>query len=75
MLSYNMHTRGHLFKLPKPPAYHLCNINFLVLRQLMIGTINLTSDIVTNSSLSSFKLAVDNYYFYDFRFMFQSQCV
>ena len=29
----------------------------------------LTSDITTNSSLNSFKSAVDNY-FYDFRFMF-----
>ena len=35
---------------------------------------NLTSDVVTNSSLNSVKSAVDNY-FHDFRFMFNSQCI
>ena len=30
-LSHNLHTTGYSFKLLKPPAYHLCRINFLVL--------------------------------------------
>ena len=62
-LSHNSHTRGHPFKLLKPPAYHLCRINFFGTR--VINDWNyLTSDIVTNSSLNSFKSAVD-YYSYD----------
>ena len=69
-LSHNTQTRGHSLKLFKPPAHHLCHVNFFG-----TGVINdwnnLTSDIVENSSLNSFKSAVDNY-FYDFKFMFHS---
>ena len=69
-LSHNSHTRGHSFKLLKPPAYHLCRINFFGSR--VINDWNyLTNDIVTNSSLNSFKSAVDNY-FYDFKFIFHN---
>ena len=57
----------HLFKLLKPPAYHLCRIKSFGIRVINDWN-NLTSDIVTNSSLNSFKLAVDNY-FYDFIFI------
>ena len=56
-LSHNSHTRGP-FKLLKPPAYHLCCINFFGTR--VINDWNyLTSDIVTNSSLNNLKSAVD----------------
>ena len=69
-LSHNSHTRGHPVKLFKPSAYHLCRDNFFGAR--VINDWNyLTSGIVTNSSLNSFKLAVDNY-FYDFRFTFHN---
>ena len=58
-LSHNPHTRGHPFKLLKSPAYHLCCVNFFGTR--VINDWNyFTSDIVTNSSLNSFKSAVDN---------------
>ena len=69
-LSHNTHTRGHSFKLFKPPAHHLCRANFFGTRVINDWN-NLTSDIVENSSLNSFKSAVDNY-FYDFKFMFHS---
>ena len=69
-LSHNTHTRGHSFKLSKPPAHHLCRVNFFGTRVINDWN-NLTSDIVENSSLNSFKSAVDNY-FYDFKFMFHS---
>ena len=62
--SHNMHTRGHLFKLLKPPAYHSCHVNSFGTRVINNWN-NLTSDIrVENSSLSSFKSAVDKC-FYD----------
>ena len=61
-LSHNTHTR---LKLLKPPAYHLCRVNVFGTRVINDWN-NLTSDIVTNSSLNSFKSAVDNS-FYDFR--------
>ena len=53
-LSHNTHsyTRGHSFKLLKPPAYHLCRVNFFGAR-VINDWHNLTSDIVTNSSLNS----------------------
>ena len=69
-ISHNMHTRGHSFKLLKPPAYHLCRVNFFGTRMINDWN-NLTSDIVSNSSLNSFKSAADNY-FYDFRFIIHS---
>ena len=69
-LSHNTHTRGHSCKLFKPPAYRSCCINFFGARVINDWN-NLTSDIVTDSSLNSFKSAVDNY-FYDCRFMFHS---
>ena len=56
-----MHTRGHSFKLLKPPAYHLCCINVFGTRVINDWN-NLTSDIVTNSQLNRFKSAVDNYF-------------
>ena len=69
-LSHNTHARGHSFKLFKPPAHHLCRANFFGTRDINDWN-NLTSDIVENSSLNSFKSAVDNY-FYDFKFMFHT---
>ena len=62
-VSHNTHTRDHSFKLLTPPAYHLCRINFFDTRVINDWN-NLTSDIVTNSSLNSFESAADNY-FYD----------
>ena len=59
-----------IFNLSKPPAHHLCRVNFFGTRVINDWN-NLTSDIVENSSLNSFKSAVDNY-FYDFKFMFHS---
>ena len=38
-LSHNSHTRGHSFKLLKPPAYHLYRINFFGTSLEMTGTI------------------------------------
>ena len=56
-----MHIRGHSFKLLKPLVYHLCSVNFFGTR--VINDWNyLTSDIVTNSPLNSFKSAADNYF-------------
>ena len=49
-LSHNTHTRGHSFKLLKPPAYHLCRVNFFGTRVITDWN-NLTTDIVTNSLL------------------------
>ena len=49
---------------------HLCRVNFFGTRVINDWN-NLTSDIVENSSLNSFKSTVDNY-FYDFKFMFHS---
>ena len=69
-LSHNTHTRGYSFKLSKPPAHHLCRVNFFGTRVINDWN-NLTSDIVEKSSLNSFKSAVDNY-FYDFKFMFHT---
>ena len=68
--SHNTHTRGHSFKLLKPPAHHLCRVNFFGNRVINDWN-NLTNNIVENFSLNSFKSAVDNY-FYDFRFIFHS---
>ena len=47
-------------------AHHLCHVNSFGTRMINNWN-NLTSDIIENSFLNSFKLAVDNY-FYDFRF-------
>ena len=60
-LSHNTHTRGHSFKLSKPPVHHLCRANFFGTRVINDWN-NFTSDIVENSSLNSFKSAVDNYF-------------
>ena len=68
--SYNTHTRDHLFKLLKPPVYHSCCVNVFGTRVFNDWN-NLTSDIITNSALNSFKSVVDNY-IYDFRLMFHS---
>ena len=46
-----------------PLAHHLCHVNSFGTRVINNWN-NLTSDIVENSLLNSFKLAVDNY-FYD----------
>ena len=45
MFSHNTYTRDHLFKLLKPPAYHLCCVNFFGTRMINDWN-NLTSDIV-----------------------------
>ena len=66
-LSHNTQTRGHAYKLLKPPAHHSCRVNYFGTRVINDWN-NLTSDVVGNSSLNNFKSSIDNY-FYDFRFM------
>ena len=72
-LSHDSHTRGHSFKLLKTTCLSFMSHQLFGTR--VINDWNyLTSDIVTNSSLNSFKSAVDNH-FYDFRFIFHNLCV
>ena len=65
--SHNTQTRGHAYKLLKPPAHLSCRVNYFGTRVINDWN-NLTSDIVGNSLLNNFKSAIDNY-FYDYRFM------
>ena len=70
ILGYNTHTRDHLFKSLKPPSHHSCYVNFFGTRVINDWN-NLTSDIIENYSLNSFKLVIDNY-FHDLRLVFHN---